>query len=123
MEFLDVFMPTVWFVILALFLLLYVILDGFDLGVGILSLTSPNPSIMSLLPSSGPASNASLVAASAASTMSTSPSSPGTFSREPSMTPLTPADNPRHVLHHAPHGSELGCWDPNWQGLTPTPGP
>ena len=48
MEFLDVFMPTVWFVILALFLLLYVILDGFDLGVGILSLTSPaNPSARS----------------------------------------------------------------------------
>ena len=42
MEFLDVFMPGVWFVILALFLLLYVILDGFDLGVGILSLTSPS---------------------------------------------------------------------------------
>jgi len=37
MDFLDVFMPTVWFVILALFLSLYVILDGFDLGVGILS--------------------------------------------------------------------------------------
>ncbi len=32
MEFLDIFMPAVWFVILALFLLLYVILDGFDLG-------------------------------------------------------------------------------------------
>jgi len=33
MDFLEWFMPTVWFVILALFLLLYVILDGFDLGV------------------------------------------------------------------------------------------
>ncbi len=34
------FLPQVWFVILALFLFLYVMLDGFDLGVGILSLTS-----------------------------------------------------------------------------------
>ncbi|MFK0731920.1 MAG: cytochrome d ubiquinol oxidase subunit II [Gloeotrichia echinulata GP01] len=34
------FLPEVWFVILALFLFLYVMLDGFDLGVGILSLTS-----------------------------------------------------------------------------------
>jgi cytochrome d ubiquinol oxidase subunit II len=33
-------LPQVWFVILALFLFLYVMLDGFDLGVGILSLTS-----------------------------------------------------------------------------------
>ncbi|NJO09072.1 MAG: cytochrome d ubiquinol oxidase subunit II [Leptolyngbyaceae cyanobacterium SL_1_1] len=33
-------MPQVWFGILALFLFLYVMLDGFDLGVGILSLTS-----------------------------------------------------------------------------------
>ena len=41
MEFLEWFMPTVWFVILALFLLLYVILDGFDLGVGILSAHLP----------------------------------------------------------------------------------
>lgn len=40
METLDYFLPQVWFVILALFLLLYVMLDGFDLGVGILSLTS-----------------------------------------------------------------------------------
>jgi cytochrome d ubiquinol oxidase subunit II len=36
------FLPEVWFVILALFLFLYVMLDGFDLGVGILSLTSSN---------------------------------------------------------------------------------
>ncbi len=41
LDFLEWFMPTVWSVILALFLLLYVILEGFDLGVGILSLTSP----------------------------------------------------------------------------------
>ncbi len=41
MEFLEWFMPMVWFVILAMFLLLYVILDGFDLGVVILSHTSP----------------------------------------------------------------------------------
>lgn len=40
MEALEYFLPTVWFVILALFLFLYVMLDGFDLGVGILSLTS-----------------------------------------------------------------------------------
>ncbi|MEA5391247.1 cytochrome d ubiquinol oxidase subunit II [Cyanobium gracile UHCC 0139] len=49
MDFLDVFMPVVWFVILALFLLLYVILDGFDLGVGILSLTSPSEQQRTLL--------------------------------------------------------------------------
>ena len=49
MEFLEGFMPTVWFVILALFLLLYVILDGFDLGVGILSLTSPGEQQRSIL--------------------------------------------------------------------------
>ncbi|MGH1392521.1 MAG: cytochrome d ubiquinol oxidase subunit II [Trichormus sp.] len=40
METLQYFLPQVWFVILALFLFLYVMLDGFDLGVGILSLTS-----------------------------------------------------------------------------------
>ena len=40
MESLEYFLPQVWFVILALFLFLYVMLDGFDLGVGILSLTS-----------------------------------------------------------------------------------
>jgi cytochrome d ubiquinol oxidase subunit II len=37
---LDYFLPQVWFFILALFLLLYVMLDGFDLGVGILSITA-----------------------------------------------------------------------------------
>ncbi|MBW4542297.1 MAG: cytochrome d ubiquinol oxidase subunit II [Myxacorys chilensis ATA2-1-KO14] len=40
METLQYFLPQCWFVILGLFLLLYVMLDGFDLGVGILSLTS-----------------------------------------------------------------------------------
>ncbi len=40
METLEYFLPQVWFVILGLFLFLYVMLDGFDLGVGILSLTS-----------------------------------------------------------------------------------
>ena len=40
MESLEYFLPQVWFTILALFLFLYVMLDGFDLGVGILSLTS-----------------------------------------------------------------------------------
>lgn len=43
------FLPQVWFVVLALFLFLYVILDGFDLGVGILSLTSSNEERRSLL--------------------------------------------------------------------------
>ncbi|NEQ34109.1 MAG: cytochrome d ubiquinol oxidase subunit II [Leptolyngbya sp. SIO4C5] len=40
MNTLSYFLPQVWFGILALFLFLYVMLDGFDLGVGILSLTS-----------------------------------------------------------------------------------
>jgi cytochrome d ubiquinol oxidase subunit II len=40
MEALLHFLPQVWFVILGLFLFLYVLLDGFDLGVGILSLSS-----------------------------------------------------------------------------------
>ena len=40
MEPLKYFLPQVWFIVLALFLLLYVMLDGFDLGVGILSITS-----------------------------------------------------------------------------------
>ncbi|KAF3890327.1 MULTISPECIES: cytochrome d ubiquinol oxidase subunit II [Nostocales] len=39
---LTYFLPQVWFGILALFLFLYVMLDGFDLGVGILSLTASN---------------------------------------------------------------------------------
>jgi cytochrome d ubiquinol oxidase subunit II len=40
METLNYFLPQCWFAILGLFLLLYVMLDEFDLGVGILSLTS-----------------------------------------------------------------------------------
>ncbi|MGK7905512.1 MAG: cytochrome d ubiquinol oxidase subunit II [Hormoscilla sp.] len=40
METIEDLLPQVWFLILGLFLLLYVVLDGFDLGVGILSLTS-----------------------------------------------------------------------------------
>ncbi len=40
MDALDNFLPQVWFAILALFLFLYVMLDGFDLGVGILSITA-----------------------------------------------------------------------------------
>ncbi len=43
------FLPQVWFVILALFLLLYVMLDGFDLGVGILSLTASSEERRSIL--------------------------------------------------------------------------
>lgn len=40
MDILEPWLPPIWFGILALFLFLYVMLDGFDLGVGILSLTS-----------------------------------------------------------------------------------
>jgi cytochrome bd ubiquinol oxidase subunit II len=40
MDALAQFLPQVWFVILGLFLFLYVLLDGFDLGIGILSLTA-----------------------------------------------------------------------------------
>ncbi|PHJ96631.1 cytochrome d ubiquinol oxidase subunit II, partial [Nostoc linckia] len=49
METLEYFLPQVWFVILALFLFLYVMLDGFDLGVGILSLTSSDEERRSIL--------------------------------------------------------------------------
>ncbi|MGF1537004.1 MAG: cytochrome d ubiquinol oxidase subunit II [Elainellaceae cyanobacterium] len=49
MDTLDYFLPQVWFGILALFLFLYVMLDGFDLGVGILSLTSSTEERRSLL--------------------------------------------------------------------------
>ena len=49
MEALLRFLPQVWFIILALFLFLYVMLDGFDLGVGILSLTSSNEDRRDLL--------------------------------------------------------------------------
>ncbi len=40
MESLQYFLPLVWFAVLGLFLFLYVMLDGFDLGVGILSITA-----------------------------------------------------------------------------------
>ncbi|MEA5551796.1 cytochrome d ubiquinol oxidase subunit II [Anabaena cylindrica UHCC 0172] len=49
MEALLHFLPEVWFVILGLFLFLYVLLDGFDLGVGILSLTSSDEERRSIL--------------------------------------------------------------------------
>lgn len=49
METLKYFLPQVWFAILALFLFLYVMLDGFDLGVGILSLTSSDEERRGLL--------------------------------------------------------------------------
>jgi cytochrome d ubiquinol oxidase subunit II len=49
MEALDNFLPQVWFVILALFLFLYVMLDGFDLGVGILSITASSEERRSIL--------------------------------------------------------------------------
>jgi cytochrome d ubiquinol oxidase subunit II len=40
MDALEHFLPQLWFVILGLFLFLYVLLDGFDLGIGILSLSA-----------------------------------------------------------------------------------
>jgi cytochrome bd ubiquinol oxidase subunit II len=43
------FLPQVWFIVLALFLFLYVVLDGFDLGVGILSLSSSDEDRRGLL--------------------------------------------------------------------------
>ncbi len=46
---LQQFLPQVWFFILGLFLFLYVLLDGFDLGVGILSLTASTEERRSLL--------------------------------------------------------------------------
>ncbi|MGP1383788.1 MAG: cytochrome d ubiquinol oxidase subunit II [Thainema sp.] len=49
MNTLTYFLPQVWFGILALFLFLYVMLDGFDLGVGILSLTSSSEERRGLL--------------------------------------------------------------------------
>jgi cytochrome bd ubiquinol oxidase subunit II len=49
MEALLHFLPQVWFIILGLFLFLYVMLDGFDLGVGILSLTSSDEERRSIL--------------------------------------------------------------------------
>ena len=49
MEALDNFLPQVWFAILALFLFLYVMLDGFDLGVGILSITASTEERRSIL--------------------------------------------------------------------------
>lgn len=49
MEPLAQFLPQVWFFILGLFLFLYVLLDGFDLGIGILSLTSSSEERRSIL--------------------------------------------------------------------------
>lgn len=49
LEPLQQFLPQVWFFILGLFLFLYVLLDGFDLGVGILSLTSSSEERRSIL--------------------------------------------------------------------------
>ncbi len=46
---LQQFLPQVWFFILGLFLFLYVLLDGFDLGVGILSLTASSEERRSIL--------------------------------------------------------------------------
>jgi len=46
---LQQFLPQVWFCILGLFLFLYVLLDGFDLGVGILSLTAKSEERRSIL--------------------------------------------------------------------------
>lgn len=49
LEPLQQFLPQVWFFILGLFLFLYVLLDGFDLGVGILSLTASSEERRSIL--------------------------------------------------------------------------
>lgn len=49
MEALTQFLPQVWFFILGLFLFLYILLDGFDLGVGILSLTTSSEERRSIL--------------------------------------------------------------------------
>ncbi len=49
MDSLEYFLPQVWFAVLALFLFLYVMLDGFDLGVGILSITASNEERRGLL--------------------------------------------------------------------------
>ncbi len=49
MDSLEYFLPQVWFTILALFLFLYVMLDGFDLGVGILSITASSEERRGLL--------------------------------------------------------------------------
>ncbi|MGK7909677.1 MAG: cytochrome d ubiquinol oxidase subunit II [Synechococcus sp.] len=49
MEALEKFLPQFWFFVLGLFLFLYVLLDGFDLGVGILSLTSSTEERRSIL--------------------------------------------------------------------------
>jgi len=49
MDALADFLPQVWFCILGLFLFLYITLDGFDLGVGILSLTSSTEERRSIL--------------------------------------------------------------------------
>ncbi|MCM1984506.1 cytochrome d ubiquinol oxidase subunit II [Lyngbya confervoides] len=49
METLDYFLPQLWFAILGLFLFLYILLDGFDLGVGILSLTASSEERRSIL--------------------------------------------------------------------------
>lgn len=49
METLSYLLPQVWFVILGIFLLLYIMLDGFDLGVGILSITASTEERRSIL--------------------------------------------------------------------------
>ncbi|MFB2977542.1 cytochrome d ubiquinol oxidase subunit II [Microseira sp. BLCC-F43] len=49
MDALEHFLPQVWFVILGLFLFLYILLDGFDLGIGILSLTASTEERRSIL--------------------------------------------------------------------------
>ena len=49
METLSYFLPLVWFMILGIFLLLYIMLDGFDLGVGILSITASTEERRSIL--------------------------------------------------------------------------
>ncbi len=52
MDSVQYLLPQVWFFILGLFLFLYITLDGFDLGVGILSLTASDEERRSTLMSS-----------------------------------------------------------------------
>lgn len=42
MYFLEPYLPTIWLCIIAFFLLYYAVADGFDLGVGMLSLLAPD---------------------------------------------------------------------------------
>lgn len=49
MESVQVFLAHIWFFLAGMMLMLYVMLDGFDLGVGILSLVAPNEERRSIM--------------------------------------------------------------------------